>query len=132
MTDPWGNECRVTPILPVDDVPAAAAYYRDRLGFALRPWDPLSPDWWIVATRGTVEILLVPKTHPAGFAIRVADVDQLAAELRTRGTSFETGPTNIDPDERAFVVFDSNGTYIVFWQPFALLEEHNGSSQTEF
>lgn len=107
----------VAPILPVADVAIASAYYRDKLGFTIRPVMPDSAGYWVIAERGPVEIHLVQKDWPPGFRILVDSVDQMSAELVARGATFESGPTNQEYDMRDFAVSDPDGHQIGFWQP---------------
>ena len=107
----------VAPVLSVADVAVAAAYSRDKLGFAIRPIMPNSEPYWVVAQRGPVEIHLVAKDWPGGFCVLVENVDQMAEELQGRGAEFESGPTSQEYNMRDFAVSDSDGYIIVFWQP---------------
>ena len=45
----------IAPVLPVANVLAAAAYYRDKLGFSVRPVMPDSADYWVIVERGPVD-----------------------------------------------------------------------------
>jgi uncharacterized glyoxalase superfamily protein PhnB len=107
----------IAPSLPVADVAAAAVYYRDKLGFTIRPVMPDSADYWVIAERGPVEIHLVPKDWPSGFLILIDNVDQMVAELMARGAQCESGPENQQYDMRNFTVSDPDGHQILFWQP---------------
>jgi predicted lactoylglutathione lyase len=106
----------IAPVLPVASVIAAAAYYRDRLGFSVRPVMPDSADYWVVVERGSVQIHLVPKGWPIGVSILVESVDQMASELKERGAKFESGPTSQEYGLRDFGISDLDGYFIGFWQ----------------
>ena len=112
----------VAPTFHVADVLAASAYYRDKLGFAIRPVMIDSAGYWVIAERDSVEIQLVKSDSPNenrlhGCSILVDSVDQLAAELLARGANFESGPTSQEYGNRDFAVTDLDGHYLVFWQP---------------
>jgi hypothetical protein len=107
----------VAPVLPVADVAVSAAYYRDKLGFSVRPMMPDSGDYWVVVERDGVEIHLVPKDWPAGVWILVDSVDMMVQSLQDRGAMFESGPMDQEYGRRDFAVSDSNGFQIGFWQP---------------
>src|SRR5260370_13527889 len=96
-------------VLPVPDVATAAAYYRDKLGFAVAPGEPDGTGACIVAERGAVEIRLVPKDQPPGVWILVDSVDEMTKELLARGARFESGPTNQEYGHRDFLISDLDG-----------------------
>ena len=94
----------IAPVLPVANVLAAAAYYRDKLGFSVRPVMPDSADYWVIVERGPVQIHLVLKEWPGGVSILVESVDQMANELKEREAKFESGPTSQEYGLRDFSV----------------------------
>jgi uncharacterized glyoxalase superfamily protein PhnB len=104
-------------VLPVAEVPKAAAYYRDQLGFTIRPSDPDGTGSSMVAERDAVEIHLVPKNQPPAVWILVDDVDQVADELMGRGARFESPVTSQEYGDRDFLVSDRDGYELGFWQP---------------
>lgn len=107
----------IAPVLPVADVAASAAYYRDKFGFAVRPVMPDSGDCWVILARDGLEIHLVSKECPAGLCILVDSVDLLVEELKERGAGFESGPMDQQYGMRDFAVSEPNGYKIGFWQP---------------
>ena len=114
---PAAKFCGVASMIPVADVAAAAAYYRDKLGFAIRPVMTDSGGYWVVAERDQVQIHLVQKDWDSGLCILVENVDQVAAELIARGARFESGPMNQQYGMRDFAVLDLDGHKLGFWQP---------------
>ena len=121
--------CGVAPILPVADVAAAAAYYRDKLGFTIRPVMTDSGGYWVVAERDQVQIHLVQKDWDGGLYILVENVDQVVAELVARGARFESGPMNQPYDMRDFAVLDLDGHSLGFWQPLPPIENRLGDCE---
>lgn len=117
---PAARFCGIAPMLPVADVAAAAAYYRDKLGFTIRPVMTDSDGYWVVAERDPIQIHLVQKDWGGGLHILVENVDQVAAELVARGARFESGPMNQQYGMRDFAVLDLDGHKLGFWQPLPL------------
>ncbi len=107
----------IAPVLPVADVASTAAYFRDKLGFSVRPVMPDSEAYWVILERDGVEIHLVPKDWPAGALVLVDSVDLMVEELKVRGARFESGPTDQQYGMRDFAISDPNGFHIGFWQP---------------
>ena len=114
--DNSSSKDRITPVFPVSDVEAASHYFRDKLGFTIQ--QASGNDWeWAVVSRGTSEIMLVPKDWAPGCSLRVDDVDAVCAELLSRQAGFESGPTNQEYGQRDFLVRGPDGYEIGFWGP---------------
>ena len=86
------KDSSIMPVLAVDDLKRATAFYRDKLGFTVRE-DARIPDATIVQV-GSKDYLLLYKTEfkrgentVASFL--VDDVDASVRELRDRGVKFE-------------------------------------------
>lgn len=87
-------------MLAVDDVAGAAAWWRDRLGFAVtfrhrRPDGDDAPLNYAVVERDDVEVHLARRAEltdrrRAELTITVADLDALQQELRGRGVPVAT------------------------------------------
>ena len=110
---------RIAPVLPVLDVEAASQYFRDKLGFIIKQSVGEGRDWAVIS-RGTSEIMLVPKDWPQGCSIRVDDVDAVCAELLSRNADFESGPMNQEYGQRDFLVNGPDGYAIRFWGPLKM------------
>ena len=106
---------RVLPVLPVSDVKAASAFYRDRLGFSIA----FDMGQYCGVQRGAIEI------HLDGSAVRPASgiscrvdvrgVDALYGELEPLGVvkadeRLETKPWGL----RQFSVLDPDGNRLTF------------------
>ena len=126
------------PALPVRDADAAAAFYRDTLGFAARY---VAPDFAIVARDGAVlhlwaaadegwrsreDLAAGPvcsgaESFLAGTAscrVEVADVDGLFGELRARGVLLDASqdaPAVTDFGTREFAASDLDGNLLIFF-----------------
>lgn len=120
--DPSLPMMRCVPLLAAEDVTAAAAFYRDRLGFAVaEEW----PGLWVRLLRGPVVIEVersdsirrIGPFEKGGLSFRVADVDAWCEELQRRGVEFDQGPTNQEYGRRDCSVIDPNGYRLIFWQP---------------
>lgn len=113
------------PILLVRDVPASAAFFRDKLGFAV---DFLhgEPPFYGSVSRGAA-CLHLRCVHAPNFAeiaarevslilatIEVSDVQALFAEFSGRGVEFGQTPTKQDWGGTDFHVRDPDGNVISF------------------
>jgi catechol 2,3-dioxygenase-like lactoylglutathione lyase family enzyme len=109
---------RIMPGLPLDDVPAGVAYYRDVLGFSVN----YEQHDLGVMDRDAVRLLLIARTarHKGiGSAyVYVENADALYAELRAKGANLEGEPVSRPWGLREFRVFDAEGNEITFGQPF--------------
>jgi catechol 2,3-dioxygenase-like lactoylglutathione lyase family enzyme len=115
---PRGLLERIMPGLPLDDVPAGVAYYRDVLGFSVN----YQQHDLGVMDRDGVRLLLIARTgrHTGiGSAyVYVENADALYAELRAKGANVEAEPVSRPWGLREFRVFDPEGNEITFGQPF--------------
>jgi uncharacterized glyoxalase superfamily protein PhnB len=105
------------PVLHVENVEAAAAFYRDVLGFT---WD-FGDDAYAVVWRDNSAIHFVRdegKGSPKGVHLFqwVRDVDAYFKEVAGRGAQVVAEPTNQPYGIREFRVRDPNGVEIVFGQ----------------
>lgn len=114
-----------TPAFPVRDVPAAIAFYRDRLGFQVRHeggilrrdeielhlWEANSPD-----TPGA-------EPHLAGSASCRVEVEGLRAlydEYREQDVIHPNGALAVQPwGVEDFTILDLDGNAIAFFEPIA-------------
>jgi len=108
------------PVLPVDDVSKALAFYRDRLGFETA--FEFGPYAGVV--RGPISIHLDgggeanPYPHPTCCRIDVRGVDALAAEMEGQGVIHPDEPLADTPfGMRQFSVLDPSGNRITFAEP---------------
>jgi len=113
------------PILFVRDVPASAAFWRDRLGFAI---DFLhgSPPFYGSVSRGPAclhlrhvdapnfDELAAQEVSLILATIEVSDVHALHAELLARGVEFAQAPTKQDWGGTDFHVRDPDGNVVSF------------------
>ncbi|MFN2563698.1 MAG: VOC family protein [Gemmatimonadaceae bacterium] len=111
--------CRqIMPEVPLDDVSAGVAYYRDVLGFQIN----YQQDDIGVMDRDDVRLLLIARTaqHKGiGSAyVYVEDADAIYAELRAKGASLQGEPVSQPWGLREFRVLDLEGNRITFGQPF--------------
>src|SRR5256885_8029431 len=103
------------PVLHVADVTAAAAFYRDVLGFT---WD-FGDDTYAVVWRDNSAVHFVrDDASPKGVHLFqwVKDVDAYFQEVVGRGADVAAPPTNQPYGIRDFSVCDINGVVIVFGQ----------------
>ena len=133
---------RTIPALPVRDVTKAAAFYRERFGFAaphvtegfavlerddavVHLWGASDEEW---RTRGDVAqrpVCSGAESFLAGTAscrIEVTDVDALFAELQPTGVLHPVsrdGVTETDFGTREFATLDGDGNLLTFfrWVP---------------
>jgi predicted enzyme related to lactoylglutathione lyase len=103
------------PVLHVKDVEAAAAFYRDMLGFT---WD-FGDETYAVVWRDNSAIHFVRDDHnPTGVHLFqwVKDVDAYHREIAERGAQVSSGPTDQPYGIREISLRDVNGVGIVFGQ----------------
>jgi catechol 2,3-dioxygenase-like lactoylglutathione lyase family enzyme len=129
---------RTIPALPVRDVGAAVAYYRDRFGFnsphetgdfavlvrddaVLHLWGATDEAWHSREDFSRQPISSGAESFLAGTAscrIEVANVDALFAELQAAGVLHEVsrnGVTATDFRTREFATLDSDGNLLTFF-----------------
>lgn len=115
---PQGLLCKSLPELPLDDVPAGVAYYRDVLGFTVN----YAQHDLGVMDRDQVTLLLIARTERhrgiGSCEVYVNDADALYAELLAKGANVQGEPASHPWGLRDFRVLDLEGNQITFAQPF--------------
>jgi len=125
----------IAPFFIVRNVPAALAFYRDRLGFEITFEGPEPDDIFFgIVQRGRAMIMLKDVgVDPLPNAMRdvgkgnarwdaylpVADPDALAAEFRARAVEFSAPLGDTDDGLRGFEVEDADGYVLFFGRPRA-------------
>jgi catechol 2,3-dioxygenase-like lactoylglutathione lyase family enzyme len=126
------------PALPVRDVPAAVAHYRERFGFdaryedagfavlardeaVLHLWGASDEAWRRRDDLAARPVCSGAESFLAGTAscrIETKDVDVLFAELRPQGILHPTvaGVTNTDFGTREFATVDLDGNLLTFYR----------------
>lgn len=120
----------IAPLFIVNSVPAALAFYRDRLGFEVTFEGPEPDDIFFgIVERGAAMIMVkavgvppVPNcTRDIGQGIarwdayvNVPDPDALAAEFSSRGVEFSEPLKDTDDGLRGFELRDADG-YVLFF-----------------
>ena len=123
----------IAPFFIVRNVPAALAFYRDRLGFDIAFQGPEPEDIFFgMVTRGHAMIMLkaigvdpVPNytrdikkgTAPWDAYLAVPDPDALAAEFSSRNVEFFKPLRNNSDNLRGFEVKDADGYILYFGRP---------------
>jgi predicted enzyme related to lactoylglutathione lyase len=108
---------KIMPCLPLRDVAAGVAHYRDVLGFTIN----YAQDNLGVMDRDDVRVLLVAKPEQAGTGscyVYVRAADALHAELLGKGARVLGPPVSHPWGLRDFCVLDLEGNEITFGQPF--------------
>jgi uncharacterized glyoxalase superfamily protein PhnB len=109
---------KIMPELPLTDVFAGLAYYRDVLGFSVN----YQQHDIAVMDRDIVRILLIARTpRHTGIGscyIYVRDADRLHAELVAKGANVQGEPLSHPWGLRDFRVIDLEGNQLTFGQPF--------------
>jgi predicted enzyme related to lactoylglutathione lyase len=112
---------RAVPVLAVDDVAAAVAYYGSVFGFvAGRTWG--SPPAVAEVTRDDVEIHLARRDAAAPAVVTIAyilvrGVDAYFAEVRARGGKIVQPLAERDLGPRGFTASDPAGNTLLFSEP---------------
>jgi predicted enzyme related to lactoylglutathione lyase len=108
----------IMPELPLGDVPAGVAHYRDVLGFHVN----YAQHDLGVMDRDRVRLLLIARTERhtgiGSCYVYVDDADALHAELRATGANVLDEPVSQPWGLREFRVLDLEGNRITFGQPF--------------
>jgi catechol 2,3-dioxygenase-like lactoylglutathione lyase family enzyme len=130
---------RTIPALPVRDVGAAVAFYRDRFGFdarheagdfavvarddaVLHLWGATDEDWRSRKNLGSGPVSSGAESFLAGTAscrIEVTDVDALYAELLSAEVIHyvsRAGVTETDFGTREFATLDEDGNLLTFFR----------------
>lgn len=123
----------IAPLFIANDVPAALAFYRDRLGFEVTFQGPEPDDVFFgIVERGAAMIMFkdvgvepVPnytRDVHKGIArwdayIHVADPDALAAEFHSRNVEFFEPLRDTDDGLRGFELKDADGYVLFFGRP---------------
>lgn len=106
------------PSLPLDDVAAGIAHYRDVLGFRV---DYQQHDLGVMY-RDEVTILLIARTELhkgiASAYFYIANADRFYAELKERGANLRGEPVSQPWGLREFRVLDLENNELRFGQPF--------------
>jgi predicted enzyme related to lactoylglutathione lyase len=118
-TPPGTGQLRqIMPAMPLSDVAAGVAHYRDVLGFTIN----YSQHDLGVMDRDSVRILLVArKTRSSGIGscyVYVRDADALHSELTAKGARVQGTPVSHPWGLRDFCCLDLEGNEITFGQPF--------------
>jgi catechol 2,3-dioxygenase-like lactoylglutathione lyase family enzyme len=104
----------------VPDVEAAAAFYRDRLGFEIRLiWG--EPPFYAIAGRDKIAINFIQSNSAVGDAgdrggayLNVEGVDDLYEEMEDRGIEVRAPPEDKDYGMRDFILLGLNGYRLCF------------------
>jgi catechol 2,3-dioxygenase-like lactoylglutathione lyase family enzyme len=123
----------IAPLFIVKDVPAALAFYRDRLGFDVTFQGPEPDDIFFgIVRRGAAMIMFkhvgvdpVPnytRDVKKGIArwdayLHVLDPDALAAEFSSRNVEFLVPLKDTDDGLRGFELNDADGYILFFGRP---------------
>lgn len=114
--EPWLEQ--IMPEIPLDDVAAGVAYYRDRLGFSVN----YVQDDLAVLDRDRARVLLIgrgPDHRGIGSCyVYVRDADALWRELVENGARVLAEPVSRPWGLREFEVRDPEGNRLTFGQPF--------------
>lgn len=125
----------IAPFFIVNDVPAALAFYRDRLGFDVTFQGPDPDDIFFgIVERGAAMIMLkdvgvdplpnYKRDVKKGWArwdayLIVPDPDALATEFSSRNVEFSQPLRNDDDGLRGFEIKDADGYVLFFGRPSA-------------
>ena len=128
----------ISPLFIVSDVPAALAFYRDRLGFEITFQGPAPDDIFFgIVRRGGAQILLksvgvaptpnYTRDVKKGIArwdayVDVPDPDALAAEFRSRNVAFSERSYNSEPEFVYLQGLDRDQKAVVY--ELALVPKH--------
>lgn len=120
----------ISPFFIVEDVAAAVAFYRDKLGFAVTfQNEPAADLFFAILARDAAMIMVksvgvrpLPNCEREPGArwdayVLVRDPDALAAEFATRGVTFSVPLKDTDDGLRGFELRDADGYVLFFGRP---------------
>jgi len=116
--DPNRQLRKALPELPLDDVAAGVAYYRDILGFRI---NYAQHDLGVMDRDDITLILIARSEKHTGISscyIYIHDADALHAELVAKGANVLAKPVSHPWGLREFPILDLEGNQIKFGQPF--------------
>ncbi|MBT3266129.1 hypothetical protein HN371_03195 [Candidatus Poribacteria bacterium] len=137
----------IAPHLLVSDIEAAAAYYRDCLGFTYE-WMWGEPPSFVMVTRDDLTIMLTQNryddrpgdTNPNGravghddqwdAAIWLDDLDAAHSELSASGANVVRAPYDMDYGMRELLVADPDAHHICFGGRISQQTDHNPTEDT--
>ena len=106
------------PVLPLDNVAAGIAHYRDVLGFKIN----YAQDDLGVMDRDDVTLLLIQRSERykgiGGAEFYIDNADALHAELRSKGANVQGEPVSHPWGIRDFRVLDPEGNELIFAETF--------------
>ena len=109
---------KIMPELPLTDVSAGVAHYRDVLGFSVN----YQQHDIGVMDRDAVRLLLIARTERytgiGSCYVYVQDADTLHAELVAKGANVQGKPVDRPWGLREFIILDPEGNRLTFGQPF--------------
>ena len=119
----------ISPFFIARDVPAAVAFYRDKLGFEIAYQEPAHEPFFAIMSRDGAMLFLkgagvepLPNHRRAPAArwdayVYVPDPDALAAEFRARGVAFSVPLGDTHEGLRGFELEDADGHVLFFGRP---------------
>jgi len=119
----------IAPFFIVKSVPAALAFYRDRLGFDVTFQGPPDDVFFGIVQRGAAMIMFkdvgvapLPNAEREPGArwdayLNVPDPDALAVEFSSRGVEFSEPLKDTDDGLRGFELEDADGYVLFFGRP---------------
>ena len=119
----------IAPFFIVRNVPAALAFYRDRLGFEVTIEGPAGDVFFGIVRRGAATIMVKsvgvnplpnPQRHEGArwdAYLDVVDPDALAAEFSAQGVELAEPLGDTDDGLRGFAVRDADGYVLFFGRP---------------
>lgn len=120
-----------SPFFIVRSLPAALAFYRDRLGFEVTYEGPADDPYFGIVQRGRAMLMLKdvgvdPSPNHTRHVwarwdayVYVPDPDALAAELVSRDVAFSEPLTDTSDGLRGFELRDADGYVLFFGRPLA-------------
>jgi catechol 2,3-dioxygenase-like lactoylglutathione lyase family enzyme len=113
-----GQLRQALPELPLRDIAAGIAYYRDVLGFRI---NHAQGDLGVM-TRDSITLLLIPRTERhqgvGSCYVYIRDADALHAELVAKAARVQDQPVSTPWGLRQFHVLDPEDNRITFGQTF--------------
>ena len=119
----------ITPFFIVRNLPAALAFYRDKLGFEVMFTAPADDPFFGIVSRDRAMLMLkdvevdpLPNSQRDPSArwdayVHVPDPDALAAEFNSRNVEFSKPLKDTHDGLRGFEITDSDGYVLFFGRP---------------
>lgn len=111
----------ITPLVPANDVPAAIAFYTEKLGFTemWRGEDPVKEAGILRDAASVIFFECKDRTiaEMTSFRVRIDGIEAFYEQCKTANIVHPNGALSVKPwGTQEFAIIDPSGVCITFWQ----------------